>query len=319
MLLATLLGLLLARTAALRFEVGDRVECHLGEQKWETGRVSQLHVDQEDENSQYVAPYLIRLDSGDEVVAPRDDDRFIRREGQGPPQPMPSRMFRFAIGTRVECNLGIHWERGTVMRLNYQVDGGAYMPYQVRLDSGNMIYAPEDDDSVIRREGTMQLTDPALRFGVGDRVECVSDSGDGSRRWYAGAIVGLHYHEPRFGEGKTAPYQVKLDEGGRLIFVTIDNDEAIRREAGASGILPAAAQKAASVSKSSKISKTQLASRRTKTIGVSHAGSKLGGSKAGRAGKFGGVQSTRPRGASPPKAQWSNGPGPGGLPADELR
>ena len=34
--------------------------------------------------------------------------------------------------------------------------------------------------------------------------------------------VALRYHEPRFGEGVTMPYQVKLDADARLIFVRED-------------------------------------------------------------------------------------------------
>lgn len=285
------------------------MECHIGEQRWEPGNVVELNVEHEGS----ISPYAINLDIGEAVVAPHDDDRYIRKFGQGPPRPTPARMLRFAVGSRVECNLGIHWECGTVIKLNYNDEGleDAIMPYQVRLDDGGeLIYAPADNDGVIRAEGTMQRVDPSLRFAVGDRVECLSNNGEqDAPRWFAGVIVGLHYHEPRFGPGVRMPYQVKLDAIGdgderRLIFITRDADDAIRRPADdARSTRPPSAAAAEGGNKPtrrrpppppSKMSKARVG-RRTKSIGKRYAGSRLGGSKAGSAaGKFGRAQSARP-------------------------
>ena len=62
-----------------------------------------------------------------------------------------------------------------------------------------------------------------LRFPVGTRVECNCGV------WKAGTIVRHFYTQPTFGEGKCVPYQVRLDEGGRLIFAPQDKDDVIRR------------------------------------------------------------------------------------------
>ena len=59
---------------------------------------------------------------------------------------------RFAVGTRVECNCGV-WEPGTIVKVLYRQSSfppGTVAPYQIRLDNGKLIYAPIDEDRVIR-------------------------------------------------------------------------------------------------------------------------------------------------------------------------
>ena len=63
---------------------------------------------------------------------------------------------RFKVGSRVECCcVGTdHWESGTVIKLWYHEDSfaqGFYAPYQVELDDGNLIFAPDDSDRCVRR------------------------------------------------------------------------------------------------------------------------------------------------------------------------
>ena len=58
---------------------------------------------------------------------------------------------RFKVGDRVKCCGGPnHWESGTVIKLWWWQ--GFYAPYQVELDEGRLIFAPEDSDRCIRRE-----------------------------------------------------------------------------------------------------------------------------------------------------------------------
>ena len=58
---------------------------------------------------------------------------------------------RFKVGTRVECCMGTNqWEPGTVIKLWYFTQG-SHAPYQVELDEGNLIFAPEDSDRCVRR------------------------------------------------------------------------------------------------------------------------------------------------------------------------
>jgi len=59
---------------------------------------------------------------------------------------------RFAIGARVFCNTG-EWTPGSVVKQNYREDSwpaGKIAPYQIKLDDGRLIYAPLDDDKVIK-------------------------------------------------------------------------------------------------------------------------------------------------------------------------
>ena len=72
----------------------------------------------------------------------------------------------------------------------------------------------------------MSIADKAtvqLRFPVGTRVECNCGT------WKAGTIVAHFYTQPDFGRGKCVPYQVRLDEGDRLIFAPNDEDVVVRR------------------------------------------------------------------------------------------
>ena len=55
----------------------------------------------------------------------------------------------------------------------------------------------------------------ALRFDVGDRVEC------NCGRWTAGTVVKLFYTQSTFPANQCAPYQIRLDDG-RLIFAPAD-------------------------------------------------------------------------------------------------
>ena len=63
-----------------------------------------------------------------------------------------------------------------------------------------------------------------LRFDVGDSVQC--NTGDCFLR---GSVVAVHYTEPYFPQGCSAPYQVRLLRGC-LIFAPHDEDTCIRRE-----------------------------------------------------------------------------------------
>lgn len=281
-----LLLLSLSLVHGYRFAVGDRVECHLSQDTWEPGTVAELQV----EHNGQLAPFLVQLDSGSSVVAPHDDDRFIRQEGSRSSR-TSARLLRFSIGTPVEANLGQYWERGTVSQVNYHNPSfgkDVYMPYEVKLDSGGSVFAPHDDDSVIRKAGSIRMTDPALRFGVGDRVECLYQEDDGTQHWEPGRIVALHYHEERFGEGVTMPYQVKLDAAERLIFTPKDSEDLIRSAARsiANANQPKRQQALPNLppAAKSRMGRARIG-RQASTIGTRSSGSKLGSSKLGRSAR----------------------------------
>ena len=69
---------------------------------------------------------------------------------------------RFKVGSRVKCCVDEgRWASGTVIELWYTEDNfaqGFYAPYQVELDEGRLIFAPEDSDACIRREGAPEAS-----------------------------------------------------------------------------------------------------------------------------------------------------------------
>ena len=77
-------------------------------------------------------------------------------DGGGEGEGSGSDGLRFRIGTRVRCKIGAFaWESGRVIDTHYAEPSwpaGEVVPYQVRLDDGRLIYAPNDEETVIKRE-----------------------------------------------------------------------------------------------------------------------------------------------------------------------
>ena len=63
---------------------------------------------------------------------------------------------RFAVGDRVSCKTSrTQWQSGTIVKLQYREEHwqpGQTVPYQIELDSGVAIYAPQDSECLIRAE-----------------------------------------------------------------------------------------------------------------------------------------------------------------------
>lgn len=73
---------------------------------------------------------------------------------------LPNASLRFGVGDVVVCSTGDSWQRGRVIKLWYREFGwpsGEIAPYQVELDSGDTIYAPNDRDTCIRSAATLDL------------------------------------------------------------------------------------------------------------------------------------------------------------------
>mmetsp|Transcript_55156 Transcript_55156/g.129132 ORF Transcript_55156/g.129132 Transcript_55156/m.129132 type:complete len:535 (+) Transcript_55156:42-1646(+) len=113
---------------------------------------------------------------------------------------------------------------------------------------------PEEDagDDIPRPEGykasTQQptssspgslLMEPELRFAVGDRVQCRVGPGSDEDSWAPGTVAKQWYREKQWPPHRTAPYQIKLDNG-QLIFAPMDDDRVIKALGGllAAGKIP---------------------------------------------------------------------------------
>lgn len=77
------------------------------------------------------------------------------KEMRWPKPPMDVNL-RFKIGTRIECCVGrAEWLAGTIVSLWYSEPGfpsSFLAPYQVKLEDGRLIFAPEDSNRCIREE-----------------------------------------------------------------------------------------------------------------------------------------------------------------------
>ena len=67
-----------AKGPSLRFALGDRVECKVGDNKWIPGEVVQLWY--EEEGMAEPAPYQVLLDDGFHIYAPVDNDSHVRKD-----------------------------------------------------------------------------------------------------------------------------------------------------------------------------------------------------------------------------------------------
>ena len=63
---------------------------------------------------------------------------------------------RFVVGQRVRCKTSAtQWKRGTIIKLNYREQNwpaGRVAPYQIELQNGVLIFAPQDTDCLIRAD-----------------------------------------------------------------------------------------------------------------------------------------------------------------------
>ena len=215
----------------LRFGVGDRVDCSVDDE-WIPGMVIKCWYKEDDFENGHAVPYQVRLDNGDHVFAPIDDEYCIRKSSTAE---MP---LRFGMGDRVECRIDGGWWPGTVLRTRYREDD-FFRPYQIKVDTGDVVYAPMDDDSCVRRASPE--TEP-LRFGVGDRVDCMLEGG-----WVTGTVLRTWYRREEEeeeddenedddndddddgdsdGGGGVVPYFVQLDNG-ELVSAPEDDDSCI--------------------------------------------------------------------------------------------
>ena len=88
------------------------------------------------------------------------------KPGNLTPESLNPGKLRFGLGDRVACNCTNEgWERGKVVQLLYGEMGRVY-PYQVLLDNGRYIFAPADDDDLIRRPSDAPVEDKSRRLKI---------------------------------------------------------------------------------------------------------------------------------------------------------
>ena len=242
------------KAAALRFAIGDEVECMLG--AWHRGTVVALVYRDDAMPEGMVAPYQIRLEHNDELIwAPADNECVVRSRHVRDEH-------RFRATDHVVCNIGgeHRWASGVVLAVNVDdaddPTGGAKLPYIVRLNPPNArnITVMEDDADSIRAEVcfgrraqslwfTLFCVPPqpvkAQRFGVGDRVACaIEDGEDNFITWAPGTVIGVNHRVENDakvllpqrdweGDAGCVPYRVQLDAGGRVL-VHQDDDWLVR-------------------------------------------------------------------------------------------
>ena len=71
---------------SLRFDVGDDVECNMGDQGYVKGQVILVHLTGQEGCEQCVdgkAPYGVELENGQKIAVPLDEDEFVRVPGSG--------------------------------------------------------------------------------------------------------------------------------------------------------------------------------------------------------------------------------------------
>ena len=177
----------------------------------------------------------------DAGVSPEEIIRAAALEWQLGMQRGEPMALRFPIGAPVHCRIGAdgaEWATGTIVKHSHREPGwpvNRSVPYQVLLDADfargerNAVWSPADVDECIRA---------ALRFRIGDRVECRLNQDT----WARGHVVAHFYRESKWPLTRYAPYQIQLDtiagaggdptllmSSGALIYAPEDDDACIRK------------------------------------------------------------------------------------------
>jgi len=165
----------------------------------------------------YSVPYQVRLDRGDYIYAPIDDDDCIRRTAA---LPLP---LRFGVGDRVKAAVDSGWQPGVISRIRYRDrdfhNGKRTVPYQIKLDIDNdMVYAPIDNDDFVMRHPSVQL-----RFKVGDRVDFLEHTKEAE--WSTGTVTAVS----TICTGRTVPYKIQPDNQLDEIFIHADSNDWIKK------------------------------------------------------------------------------------------
>lgn len=204
----------------LRFQKGMGVTCFCGEQGWLPGMITKVHIADPDVFKGRPTPYQVQLQNSSLIYAPSDDDQVIRELKAYD----PATKLRFAVGDKVSCKYNNKWVRGVVSKLRYKdanVFEGKEAPYAVDLETKVTIFAPVDDDMVIKAYDHVDYQKYSLRFKIGTRVQCKCET------WIPGYVVAVNILDPQKDDGDTSdtkvlPYYVQADDG---VMISVPNDD----------------------------------------------------------------------------------------------
>ena len=87
-------------------------------------------------------------------VAGKIQPPHVKRQSDANPEPgpVPTDVLTYKVGDKVLCKCG-EWTTGEVVAFWFRDDWwdtGRYAPYQVKLESGGLIYVPHDKSAYIR-------------------------------------------------------------------------------------------------------------------------------------------------------------------------
>lgn len=180
---------------------------------------------------------FVNIPTPDDAAVDKDEgkDKNKGKDKDKDKKPATSK-YRFGIRDRVVCFVGgqYGWQVGTVQMLDqpHPEKKDIFFPYITQLDNLNrLVSVPHDDPGCCRPEvcfedsfrGEPCLTDvaplgapsprPTLRFGVGDRVVCLTAGPGGEewhRTWLPCTVVETWYQAPVWPD-QVVPYRVVVD------------------------------------------------------------------------------------------------------------
>jgi hypothetical protein len=142
---------------------------------------------------------------------------------------------RFNIGDAVECRITRGWASGKIVAFWYRngrMPAGVYAPYQVELEDGELISAPQDRNSCIRTRLRFAIGTAVEFFVVDEDYEPESDEQDEEKHffgdWVDGKVIDQwkYYENCREGEELCVLYEVEI--GDNVYEVYNDDDDWIR-------------------------------------------------------------------------------------------
>ena len=119
-----------------------------------------------------------------------------------------------AVHMLIEGNFEAPWEKDETRESKLVFIGKSIDPDELNKAFNACIVTPE-----MQKERMA-----ALRFGVGDIVQCNMGGGE----WAEAEVVALMYRDAGMPPGQTAPYQLKLLKDGALIAAPLDDDRVCR-------------------------------------------------------------------------------------------